>query len=63
MDNAKPIEFHDGPTHWKERWLIVSAGVILALTGVAKLLGTTGDASILRVHDPIFGKRTVNCLG
>lgn len=55
MDNAKPIEFHDGPTHWKERWLIVSVGVILALTGVAKLLSTTDDASILRVHDPIFG--------
>jgi hypothetical protein len=36
------------------RWFYISAGVILAMTGVAKLVSTTGDASILRVYDPIF---------
>jgi hypothetical protein len=33
----------------------VSAGIILAITGVGKLLTVTGDANILRVPDPFFG--------
>jgi hypothetical protein len=33
----------------------ISAGIILAITGAAKLLALTGDGTILRVSDPFFG--------
>jgi hypothetical protein len=36
-------------------YFIISAGVILAITGAAKLLAITGDGTILRVSDPFFG--------
>lgn len=38
-----------------QQWFVFSAGVILVVTGVAKSVGSTGDASILRVYDPILG--------
>jgi hypothetical protein len=37
------------------RWFIVSAALILVVTGLAKLLSTGGDGTILRVADPVFG--------
>ncbi len=38
-----------------QQWFIFSAGVILVVTSAAKLVGSSGDASILRVYDPILG--------
>jgi hypothetical protein len=38
-----------------QQWFLVSAGVILAVTGIAKLLSAGGDAGILSRPDPIFG--------
>ena len=37
------------------RWFILSAGVILALTGTAKVFGAVGGARALDVQDPILG--------
>lgn len=34
-----------------------SAGVVLAITGIAKLISGFGNAEILDIHDPIFGFR------
>ncbi len=34
---------------------MIAAGMILAITGLAKLLTVTGDTTLLRVPDPIFG--------
>ena len=36
-------------------WFVLSAGVILAITGFAKVLSTFGSAKFLTVIDPIFG--------
>jgi hypothetical protein len=37
------------------RYFAISAGVILAVTGFAKLISSEGAAQILQVSDPIFG--------
>jgi hypothetical protein len=37
------------------RRFLVGAGIILAVTGLAKLFTVTGDTTLLRVADPIFG--------
>lgn len=37
------------------RRFLVAAGIILAVTGLAKLFTVTGDTTLLRVSDPIFG--------
>lgn len=37
------------------RWFAISSGVILAVTGVAKLVSTFGAAGILAHDDPILG--------
>ena len=37
------------------RYFVISSGVVLAVTGVAKLLTAAGGAPILRVVDPMFG--------
>jgi hypothetical protein len=36
------------------RWFVTSAGVILALTGVGKLVSASGNSRILDSSDPIF---------
>jgi hypothetical protein len=36
------------------RWFVASAGVILLVTGLAKIISTFGSAAYLKVHDPIF---------
>jgi len=41
----------------KTRCFIISAGVLLALTGSAKILSGLGKARALAVPDPIFGER------
>jgi hypothetical protein len=37
------------------RRFLIAAGIILAVTGLAKLFTLTGDTTLLRVRDPIFG--------
>jgi hypothetical protein len=37
------------------RRFLIAAGMILAITGLAKLFTVTGDTTLLRVNDPIFG--------
>jgi hypothetical protein len=37
------------------RRFLVVAGIILAVTGFAKLFTVTGDTTLLQVADPIFG--------
>jgi len=41
----------------KSKCFIISAGVLLALTGSAKILSGLGKARALTVPDPIFGER------
>jgi hypothetical protein len=36
-------------------WFAVSAGIILGLTGLAKIYSAGGDVKLLGVMDPIFG--------
>lgn len=43
---------------WSEGWcraFLLSAGVIFALTGGAKVLGAFGGARLLELRDPLFG--------
>lgn len=37
------------------RWFVRSAGVLLLLTGLAKLWSAMGEARVLGVRDPLFG--------
>ncbi len=37
------------------RRFLIAAGIILAVTGLAKLFTVTGDTTLLQVSDPIFG--------
>lgn len=37
------------------RWFITTAGVVLALTGLAKVFSATGPAQSLDIVDPVFG--------
>jgi hypothetical protein len=37
------------------RWFCLSAGLILLLTGLAKVLSTLGISRMLDVVDPVFG--------
>lgn len=57
MNNGRPGEHGNRSEGRAGRWFRVSAGVILAATGVGKLLSAFGTASILRVTDPVFGMR------
>jgi hypothetical protein len=40
---------------WSGRWFLLSAGVVLLTTGLAKLLSISGGAKILALTDPIVG--------
>lgn len=42
------------PSSWQRRFLI-AAGIILLVTGIAKLLTLTGDTTLLQVQDPFLG--------
>ena len=37
------------------RWFVRSAGVVLLVTGLAKLWSAMGEARVLGVRDPLFG--------
>jgi len=37
------------------KWFVISAGLILGLTGLAKLWSAFGDVRLLAVGDPIVG--------
>ncbi|MGA4644948.1 hypothetical protein [Limisphaera sp. 4302-co] len=37
------------------RWFVRSAGVVLLVTGLAKLWSAVGEARVLEVRDPLFG--------
>ena len=37
------------------RWFIVSAGILLAITGCAKIISALGKSAVLAKPDPIFG--------
>lgn len=39
----------------KRRGFLIAAGVILGITGFAKLFTVTGETTLLAVSDPIFG--------
>ncbi len=46
---------HDGaPMPWS-RFYLGSAGVILLITGTAKLFSAFGDAGLLAIRDPVLG--------
>jgi len=36
------------------RWFVVSAGMILLITGLAKIVSAFGKALVLTQHDPVF---------
>jgi len=44
------------------RWFLVSAGVLLALTGLAKIASAFGKSAIIAKPDPIFGISFIHLL-
>ncbi len=51
----KPMNLLTGNVSPNGRRFLIAAGIILAVTGLAKLFTVTGDTTLLRVSDPIFG--------
>lgn len=41
----------------KRNWFLLSATIILAITGIAKVISSMGSADILAITDPVFGIR------
>jgi hypothetical protein len=56
MNEATTAQIETGvPERGWAGWFAVSAGIILGLTGLAKVYGAGGDVKLLGVMDPIFG--------
>lgn len=47
----------DHQNHSVSRWFVLSAGAILAISGIAKVWSAFGGIKLLAVVDPIFGIR------
>ncbi len=52
---SEGVELRERPARSFPKWFALSAGVILAITGVAKVWSGLGNSKLLAVVDPIIG--------